>query len=236
MIIGMVMLLVVAGVTISMFLNVFQTPNLGESTKEKQEIQTQCQSSCSDWKEASGRNALSAALEYCTTRFTRDVDGDGTVTDIAGSGYNSYCQDGIHCFNVHTCEQGINEVLNAKKCRMLMCEYYTTVGGDNYSRAAEENVHDHIRRIMNPDNPETGVGTCGLPTVTDSAGYKISTWYSPANQNTSFIGGKNDDPTTGLVCPQQYNQTDTGSGGGSNTNRNSNQRFRPFPPNQQGSN
>jgi hypothetical protein len=219
MIIGMVMLLVVAGVTISMFLNVFQEPDLGENTQERQEIQNQCAERCNSWKEASGDNSLSAALEYCTAKFERDVDGDGSTTDIAGSGYNSYCQDGIHCFNEYSCEQGVNEVLNAQKCRQIMCEYYTTSGGTPYNEAENpgNNVHDRIRTIMSPENEETGVGQCGLPTATDSADYKISTWYNPANQDYSLVGGdgENNDPTTGLVCPPEYsNQGGTSGGGG----------------------
>jgi hypothetical protein len=204
MIIGLVMLLVVASVTISMFLNVFQEPELGDETVEKQKIQKECSSHCNDFKESNGRNQLSAALQYCKAKFERDVTGDGTSSGIAGSGYNSYCEDGIKCFNVHTCEIGLGETLDAQKCRSLMCEYYTEVSNNPYNPSQNRNVHDRIQKIMSPENEETGIGTCGLEDATDSAGYEISTWYDPANQNYTFAGGSGPDPSgNDYTCSQE---------------------------------
>ena len=168
MIIGMVMLLVVAGVTISMFINVFQEPDLGESTQERQEIQNQCAERCNSWKQASGDNSLSAALEYCTAKFERDVDGDGSTTDIAGSGYNSYCEDGVKCFNIHTCEIG-QQTLNAERCKQIMTNYYTSSEIDLSTSEANNRIGEWYQ--PNGEGDKT-IGTCGLQDIEEA------TWYS----------------------------------------------------------
>ncbi len=90
MIIGLVILLVVAAVVISMFLNIFQEPEVGQQAVERQQIEQQCSSLCQGWKEASQENALSAAIDYCTETFTFDANDDGSTSGRVGEGYNTY--------------------------------------------------------------------------------------------------------------------------------------------------
>lgn len=207
MIIGLVILLVVAAVVISMFLNIFQEPQIGQQTVERQKIEQTCSSLCQDWQESSGRASLSAAIEYCQRTFVFDSDDDGTTREIAGSGFNSYCENGVHCFNVQTCEAGF-ETLDYQKCRQLMCEYYTSVNGDPYDPRRERNVHDHIARLFSPQNEQTGVGTCNLADQQDSAGYTISNWYNQKDASFDlYQGDEAQGANATLVCEQRYNLT-----------------------------
>jgi len=170
MIIGLVILLVVAGVVISTFLNQFED-NPGsqyDSTLEEEEISRTCQSMCSDYKETSGTRAQTAAIEYCTTTFNFDSDGDGTLSETAGRLYNSYCEDGVKCFNVHQCEIG-RDVLDAQRCKEIMKNYYTSGEiGQNESEANES-----IAEWYQPNGEgDKTIGTCGLQQMQEA------TWYS----------------------------------------------------------
>ncbi len=233
MIIGLVILLVVASVVISLFLNVFEEPDVGQQTVKKQDIKKTCGSLCTDWKKSDGRAALSAAIDYCQRTFQFDKNGDGNLRQTAGSGFNSYCENGVHCFNIHTCDSGFTR-LNYEKCRELMCSFYINVNGDPYSLEKEGNVHDHIASLFSPENEETGVGSCGLENLEDSAGYKISTWYNQKDAKYDFYQGdqnqlKEGDSSGGapavpggaggsrsdaaLVCEEQFKQNSFESGG-----------------------
>ncbi|MDY6789549.1 MAG: hypothetical protein SVV03_06335 [Candidatus Nanohaloarchaea archaeon] len=206
MIIGLVILLVVASVVISLFLNVFQEPDVGRKTVERQQMGKVCGNLCQNWKDAEGKAALSAAVNYCTRTFTFDENGDGNTRQVAGSGFNSYCENGIRCFNVNTCKTGFT-TLNYEKCRQLMCSYYTSVNGDPYSLEKEKNVHDHIARLFSPENEETGVGTCNLADLKDSAGYRIATWYNQRGKAFDFYQQDGGSSGVGLPSPE-----DGGSG------------------------
>ncbi|AOV94777.1 hypothetical protein AQV86_02520 [Nanohaloarchaea archaeon SG9] len=177
MIIGLVILLVVAGVVISTFLNQFQD-NPGdqyENTLQQEEISRTCQSKCSEYKSAQGVRGQTAAIDYCTSTFNYDADGDGTLSETAGRLYNSYCEDGVKCFNVHTCEIG-QEQLNAERCKEVMKNYYTSseVG------QSEEEANNSIAEWYQPNGEsDKTIGTCGLDEIEEV------TWYS---QNFQGLG------------------------------------------------
>ena len=177
MIVGMVILLVVASVVISMFLNIFQEPDVAEDTLSMSEIELECQEKCSTWKDETGSSSIAAAIDYCTSRFSHDANGDGTVTDVAGSGRNSYCEDGVHCFNVQSCEKSFEE-LDANKCRELMCEYYQDPA--NANNPSQESAGERIYAFFEPGVAEgdAGAGTCGINEITDDAGFEQPTWWS----------------------------------------------------------
>ena len=189
MIVGLVILLVVASVVISMFLNIFQTPEVGQDTVEMSEIERECQTQCNTWKQGAGINSQSAAVEYCTSRFNYDSNGDGTLSDVSGTGFNSYCEDGVHCFNVQTCEQDF-EQLDAGKCQQTLCDYFQdsqVVGED------QANPHDAGQRIFSYMEPgtsdgDTGVGSCGLNDLQDETGNDVRTWWS-TNYELPTAGG-----------------------------------------------
>ena len=194
MIIGLVILLVVASVVISMFLNIFQEPEIGQDTVELQEIQQECQSKCQDWQNSEDESSLSAALDYCQSTFEHDFNGDGTTSDVAGNGFNSYCEDGVHCFNVHTCDAGY-DTLDYQLCRQLQCEYYTKINNDAFDPQAQQNVHEHIGTIY-----QQNVGSCDLANLQDQAGYSIATWYNQQGNEHDYYSGTQG----GYVCEDEY--------------------------------
>ncbi len=170
MIIGLVILLVVAGVVISTFLNQFQN-NPGsqyEDTLQKEEISRTCQSKCSAYKTAQGVKAQTAAIDYCTSTFNYDADGDGTLSETAGRLYNSYCEDGVKCFNVHTCEIG-RSTLDAERCKQVMENYYTSDRIGLSSSQAESRIAEWYQ--PNGEGDKT-IGSCNLEDA------EQTTWYS----------------------------------------------------------
>lgn len=174
MIIKFVLLLVVAAVIVAMIMNVFdgEDPVGGvDEIQNEQEIQTQCQQICDRWKRQD--DAVSTAVEYCIQRFTYDADGDGQVQgQTAGSGYNTYCQDGVRCFNLHECTKDF-QTLDAETCQDLMCQHYAESGvgaGDAASR-----IEETFAAGTADDN--LGAGTCGIDSVTDATGQDIQTWW-----------------------------------------------------------
>jgi|APHM01.1.fsa_nt_gi hypothetical protein len=167
MIIGLVILLVVAGVVISTFLSQFQD-NPGsqyEGTLEQEEISRTCQQHCAEYKNSQGIKAQTNAIEYCTDTFVYDANGDGTISGTAGRLYNSYCEDGVKCFNQHTCEVG-RTTLDAERCTEIMYEYYTS------SQIQNRNPNQSIKDFYKPDGDgDRTVGTCQGVT-------QGTTWYT----------------------------------------------------------
>jgi len=176
MIIGLVILLVVATVVVTMFLNVFQSPSEGETARSRNEIMQSCESSCQQWRTSSGNIAESAAVKYCTETYTFDANGNNKKTDLVEQGYNSYCEDGVHCFNLHTCESSGTggRVLNAEECKDILTDYFegqeTDVG----------NIDESVRQAV-------GKGSCDLEGLT-IGGVQTSTWWSE-NFATESGGG-----------------------------------------------
>jgi len=173
MIIGLVILLVVAGVVISTFLSQFQD-NPGsqyEGTLEQEEINRQCQQSCSAYKNSQGIKAQTNAIEYCTKTFTYDANEDGTIGGTAGRLYNRYCEDGVKCFNVHNCEVGRTQ-LDAERCGEIMYNYYTSSEIRQTPTQANQSIAEWYR--PNGDGDKT-IGTCGLDQLDPNTN---PTWWS----------------------------------------------------------
>jgi len=188
MIIGLVILLVVAGVVISTFLNQFQD-NPGsqyDNTLQKEEISRTCQSKCSEYKSAQGVRGQTAAIDYCTSTFNYDADGDGTLSETAGRLYNSYCEDGVKCFNVHTCEIG-RETLDADRCKEIMQNYYTSSEVGLSASEANSRIEDWYQPSGEGDKT---IGTCGLDKMEET------TWYSSTFEDVS-TGSDGDDGSDG---------------------------------------
>lgn len=171
MVIGLVILLVVAGTVISVFLGQFEnTPgDEFESEVELQEIERQCESTCNDFADRSGIESRAEAVQYCTQRFSADITGSGDTRDVAGSLYNSYCEDGIHCFNVHECSVGPT-TLNADGCEDIIYEYYTVDLGMDSSEAEDEIVEWYSPDVNEGDR---GIGSCGLDEVEDETWWHV---------------------------------------------------------------
>jgi hypothetical protein len=173
MIIGLVILLVVAGVVISTFLSQFQdTPgDQYDSTLEAEEISRQCTAKCADYKDATGIQAQTAAIDYCTSNFVLDENGDGTIAGTAGVGYNRYCEDGVKCFHKHTCQTG-STTLNAERCAEIMFNYYNSTQIGENANQADASIDSLYDQGNNPQQTDNTIGTCGLDEVSGP------TWWS----------------------------------------------------------
>ena len=180
MIIGLVILLVVATVVVTMFLNVFQSPNEGQTAISRNEILQSCESSCQQWRTSRGQIAESAAVKYCTETYTYDANGNNKKTDLIEQGYNSYCEDGVHCFNLHTCESSGTggRVLDAEECKSILTDYFE--GQD--TNADEGSTEVSVRKAV-------GKGSCDLDGLT-IGGVSASTWWSENFATTEDTEGE----------------------------------------------
>lgn len=175
-VIGLVILLVVAGTVISVFLDQFENDpgDQWEGQIEEQQIQSECNSLCNQYEQRSGSAGRSAALEYCTNRYEADLTDSGNTDEIAGGFTNQYCEDGIHCFNVADCSVGRTN-LDADGCEELLREHYTEEVGLplNSSDPDKRTASKEIASWYNPDETEgnRGIGSCELDEV------QVDTWW-----------------------------------------------------------
>lgn len=183
LIVKFVILLVAAAIIIAMLID--QLPGGGsdvlnqDKITDEQSIKTSCQQVCDRWKRSSGTSSASAAVEYCTERFSYDADGDSTVSgQFAGAGHNSYCQDGVHCFNLHECRSTQTyQTLDAATCVEIMCDYYQNPEiVDTSAVDPNQRVEDFFAQDVAEDN--RGAGTCNIGSATDATGSPINTWWS----------------------------------------------------------
>lgn len=131
---------------------------------ELEEVKLSCSQTCNEVSAREGEDAFQKAVEYCVERFSVGKSGER-----AGNGYNSYCSDGVRCFNVNSCSfQGTE--LNAQGCREILCKSFED------SENQEERVKDYYEK--NRAEGDFGAGTCDLSNVEDSAGYSVSTWWT----------------------------------------------------------
>ncbi len=172
--------LIFFGVIVSMFLNTFCCqPSLNYA--DESEIESECESKCQSFQDATGEDYFRRAFDYCRATFIYDADKSGVAEgQIYEQGYNSFCQDGVKCFNKHQCFRDGNQslVLDAEGCIDIMCEYIDN-NLEMFSDDGEEPETDAIiEHIFRNDEPGKGVGTCDLQELEDASGYKIDTWYS----------------------------------------------------------
>lgn len=140
----------------------FQESDVLDSGRE--EIRASCTQKCTEAQTAEGESAVQSAVEYCTDRYKLGDRGG----KVLGAGYNSYCSDGVRCFNVHSCSFRSQE-LNAENCREIMCSYF------NESSSTGERVHSYF--APGEKKGDMGAGTCDLSSIEDSAGYEVDNWW-----------------------------------------------------------
>lgn len=191
-IVKLLLLLVVAAVVIGMFIGMFpgDAEEIGgvDGLQEETEIVSECQQVCDRWRRATGTDAASHAVEYCTQRFVYDADGTGQVQgETGGTGYNTYCQDGVRCFNLHECDHDFT-TLDADTCNDIMCDYFQDpdIVDDPSAANAGERVHSFFELGVAEHN--SGAGTCGLDDVEGPGGHDINTWWDDNFDSTDVCG------------------------------------------------
>lgn len=118
-VVGLIILLVVAGVVISLviyYINPEKMPQTGKQL-EKTAFLTECESYCKDM----------SSIEYCRYYFEGDWNKDGLSHQIIKIGkYNwQTCEDRIYCFLVSPCEDRFGTGLAImSKCKSILCQAY----------------------------------------------------------------------------------------------------------------
>jgi len=74
-----------------------------------------------------GCTEMRAAVAYCREKVYIDINNDGRTGERKAYGIVSgipYCEDGLYCFNIYSCECSYNE-LDPTECLGIMKDYYT---------------------------------------------------------------------------------------------------------------
>jgi hypothetical protein len=123
-IIMLVVLLVLAGVMITLILTTLKPPTSPEKILSKQEFLSQCESYCNDPEKAA---------EYCRLYWNgKDWNENKLSYELIQVGaYNWYtCEDRVYCFLVRPCDRiGIGSDL-IKRCKDILCGIYLDKYGD----------------------------------------------------------------------------------------------------------
>ncbi len=126
MVVGLIVLLVVAGVVISLvlhYINPKRIPNPNEQMDVRAFLD-KCEEFCED----------RTTLKYCTYYYPgRDWNKNGKKDELIKVGdYNWYaCEDRIYCFLVVPCEKRFGSGKKAiETCKELLCQTYNEKYGD----------------------------------------------------------------------------------------------------------
>ncbi len=132
MIVALVILLVVAVVTIRVFLK-----KMGEAEQPQQNMKEiirdigfegQCERLCNEYKLDESTAALA---KYCYTKLEGDTDlnNNGLVDSFnANTKVLPICEDGVYCFHVVECKTNTG-VVDWEDCRKTVCDEYSKIDG-----------------------------------------------------------------------------------------------------------
>ncbi len=153
-IVGFIILLVVAGVIISMILTRISPDALPYKEVEMQqmEFKNKCTALCTE----------TSSLDYCRYSFEGGVDGtdwngDGRKNELISIGeYVTWdvCEERIYCFSMVPCDRRFGSI-PAKGCASALCQAYLDKYNGNVTRANEA-VLDKVKP-----------GACNLPADID---------------------------------------------------------------------
>ena len=123
-IIMLVVLLVLAGVMITLILTTLKPPASPEKVLSKQEFLSRCESYCNDPEKI---------VEYCRLYWNgNDWDGDKVSYQVIKVGaYNWYaCEDRIYCFLLKPCDKLGTGAELLRRCKDILCGVYLDKYGD----------------------------------------------------------------------------------------------------------
>lgn len=144
---------------------IFLQPSVGASAT-LESVNNQCSDLCSLISDNDGDVSDAYKLQYCTQAY----DLGGEVESMTENG-TSFCSDGVHCFNAHTCSADGTE-LTASECKDFVYNYY-----QEYNNEAPNIAAQHVVDTYAPYNNETGVGSCGLD----------ASWYGENFASTEVV-------------------------------------------------
>ena len=139
MVVGLIILLVVAGVVISLVIYYISPKKMPKASEElsKTAFLTKCESYCKDLQ----------SVEYCRYYYPgSDWNKDGLSHKVVRVGKYEWptCEDRVYCFLVYPCEDRFGIGLNAlESCRKLLCNTYLEKYGWNET-LANQSLKDDI--------------------------------------------------------------------------------------------
>lgn len=183
MIIMLIMLLVVAGVIISLFLGTFQGDKfgkLGENAKlEQDKFRNFCQALCRDIQ------SPAKAAEFCETAQSIDWNGDNTYTKVEVNELTrmQVCENRIYCFQVYKCPQiklnpGEND--QAKACARASCKAFLESGQS--TTTADDLVANTLTGRLRTGENDQGA-TCSLDFA--SSWFTVNVGQTPCSSPVS---------------------------------------------------
>ncbi len=139
MVVGLIILLVVAGVVISLviyYINPQKMPSPGEQLSIRTFL-TNCETYCHDM----------STNKFCTYYYPgNDWDKNGLKYEIVKVGKYEWptCEDRVYCFLVYPCDDRFGSGLSAiEKCRQVLCQTYLEKYGGN-ATLANQSLFDNI--------------------------------------------------------------------------------------------
>ena len=136
MVVGLIILLVVAGVVIGLVLHFISPesfPDVGEQVNKKHFL-SKCEGFCDDVN----------SIDYCTyfwgeeqkdMSIHKDWDGDGISNEpieVGGTVKWETCEDRIYCFLIQPCSRfGDGGVGTLNKCKRIICQSLTSKYGND---------------------------------------------------------------------------------------------------------
>jgi len=191
MIIGLLILLVVAAVIISLFMNKikeFTSMNNWQQDLEYRQFKSDCESMCKEGTEGQ-------IAQYCSKKLNKkDLNGNHLV-DILKSDTSvlSMCEDAVYCFHVADCETTDGEKIDASICRQVLCKAWTDAYGGDVSKASTK-----VMELV------PGFGTCSIKD--DENWWRIAK-FGPnppcggaVQQSVSLQCAKDNSNPTNMIC------------------------------------
>lgn len=164
MVVGLIILLVVAGVVISLVLHFVNQKNMpnAESIMKLTDFESKCGEYCKDYN----------SVDYCKyyADVVLDKNADSTELVTTGLSYWQTCEKRVYCFLQVPCKDrfGSGGLDTLTKCKKTLCQFYKNKYGDDI---------DSINAAVSNDINFEG---CAIGTLQDS-----ENWYIKGGFDTS---------------------------------------------------
>ena len=140
MVVGLIILLVVAGVVISLVLHFIKPENIPsqENVMKLRDFQSKCEEYCKDYD----------SIEYCRYYATVDWDKNAEPSDLLTNPtpgeFWPTCEKRLYCFLAFPCKDrfGSGGLDTLAKCKKLLCQHYENKYGDNTDKISEALLDD----------------------------------------------------------------------------------------------
>ena len=131
MVVGLIILLVVAGVVIGLVLHFLNKDNIKTPDLSIKEFLSACESYCNDVN----------SIEYCKYYYSSDDwDKNGIKNEMTSVGTYEWptCENRVYCFLVSPCERLGSGMKTIENCKNILCQTYLEKYDGNVQYANED--------------------------------------------------------------------------------------------------